>query len=156
MFFLLHHFGFFFWPCALTAETLTKKAQKVDEIAEGLNPPRCGWAPSKRGGSLCSLQLNGHFWHVPPGGAVMGMGCPKKTPCPVENSLLLALSLPFINQDSHSRGFVEVGAWLGSVFPTILWVLSLSQFYKAGHETLKVGCAPTINGWQHWDVNSAA
>ena len=43
----------------------------------------------------------------------MGMGCPKKTPCPVENSLLLALSLPFINQDSHSRGFVEVGAWLG-------------------------------------------
>lgn len=41
--FLLHHFGFFFfWPCALTAETLTKKAQKVNEIAEGLNPPRCG------------------------------------------------------------------------------------------------------------------
>lgn len=48
-----------------------------------------------------------------PPGHVMGMGYPKKTPCPVENSLLLALSLPFINQESHSRGFVEAGAWLG-------------------------------------------
>lgn len=29
---------FFFWHCALTAKTLTKKAQKVNEMAEGLNP----------------------------------------------------------------------------------------------------------------------
>lgn len=42
----------------------------------------------------------------------MGMRCPKKTPCPVENSLVLAFSLSFINQDSHSQDFVEVGAWL--------------------------------------------
>lgn len=42
--FLLHHFGFFFffWHCALTAKTLTKKTQEVNEIAEGLHPPRSG------------------------------------------------------------------------------------------------------------------
>lgn len=40
--FLLPHFGFFFWHCALTAKTLTKKTQEVNEIAEGLHPPRSG------------------------------------------------------------------------------------------------------------------
>lgn len=43
----------------------------------------------------------------------MGMRCPKKTPRPVENSHVLAFSLSFISQDSHSQDFVEVGAWLG-------------------------------------------
>lgn len=33
---------FFFWHCALTAKTLTKKTQEVNEIAEGLHPPRSG------------------------------------------------------------------------------------------------------------------
>ena len=101
-------FFFFFWHCALTAKTLTKKAQKVNEMAEGLNPLPTGWAPPKLPGFTAT-----HWAFLPPATRRCCNGRGTHITCSVGNSLVLAFSLPFISQDSHSRDFVEVRAWLG-------------------------------------------
>lgn len=43
------------------------------------------------------------------------MVCLKKRPCSGKKYLVLASSMPLINQDAHTQAFPEVRAWLGGV-----------------------------------------